>query len=303
MRRSLIALGSNLGDRAAQLDAVVAQLRTRDDLRVLAQSRWYPTRPVGGPSGQGEFLNGALLIETTLSPRELWQRLLDLERTLGRKREQRWGARTVDLDLLLYDDVVSLDAELELPHPRMGFRRFVLVPACEIAADMVHPMIGWPLRRILNYLEQTPPAIVVQGDSTSDAAVLCQRVADELHGILVDDPSPQGAVRPIGSAVRDAREAIESSSRRWAAWRTAVAAAAGRWVVAPFWPSGDATWELGERPRLLVVVVGSGAGRNEVDAWQEHARAHGVGPILIVDSADFSTSAAEIVAAALATLP
>src|SRR5687768_9904073 len=101
MSACLIGLGSNLGDRAETLSRAVSQLLSHPSIRVLARSGWRETRPVGGPGGQGAFLNGAVLLDTSLGPRELLAELRAVERTQGRKRGEHWAARTLDLDLLL----------------------------------------------------------------------------------------------------------------------------------------------------------------------------------------------------------
>ncbi len=136
-----IALGSNLGDRAAILGGARRRLAARPDVRELAASRLYETAPVGPP--QPSYLNAALALETALSPRELLEALLALEREAGRERspdpDQRWGPRTLDLDLLLHGDSRIDEPDLVVPHPRLHERAFVLEPLCEIAADVRHP--------------------------------------------------------------------------------------------------------------------------------------------------------------------
>ena len=94
---------------------------------------------MGGPPGQGDFLNGAILVETLLSPEAVLAILQEIEAALGRRREERWGPRTIDLNLLLYNQEVRRTPALELPHPRMTQRRFVLEPAAAVAASMVIP--------------------------------------------------------------------------------------------------------------------------------------------------------------------
>ncbi|MBX3431778.1 MAG: 2-amino-4-hydroxy-6-hydroxymethyldihydropteridine diphosphokinase [Pirellulales bacterium] len=143
MAHALIALGSNLGDRRRTLDEALAALAALPGTRLLRRSRWHETAPVGGPPGQGEFLNGAALLETPLSPHDLLAAMTQIEAAAGRTRETPWGPRTLDLDLLLYDALVSDDPALALPHPHMAQRRFVLDPACEVAPGMLHPRSGW----------------------------------------------------------------------------------------------------------------------------------------------------------------
>ncbi|MGQ0639980.1 MAG: 2-amino-4-hydroxy-6-hydroxymethyldihydropteridine diphosphokinase [Gemmatimonadaceae bacterium] len=118
-----VALGSNLGDRARYLAAARAALARLPASRVLAASQIEETRPLGGLQ-QPPYLNQMVKLETTLAPRELLERLLAIERALGRTREERWAARTIDLDLVRFDDVSSDDPELRLPHPGLETRDF-----------------------------------------------------------------------------------------------------------------------------------------------------------------------------------
>ena len=155
MATALIGLGSNLGDRAAALDKAIGALKTEPLIRVAAVSSYRPSKPVGGPDGQGEFLNGAALLETSLPPEELLATLLRVEDQVGRIRTERWGPRAIDLDLLLYDRVEMKTPALELPHPRMCFRRFVLEPAAEIAPEMVWPVNGWSVAKLRDNLDFT----------------------------------------------------------------------------------------------------------------------------------------------------
>lgn len=132
--RAAIAFGSNLGDRAHHISAAVAALRATPGVHVDAVSRLIETAPVG-PVSQGPFLNAAATLRTTLSPEALLARLMEIERAQGRDRSagERWGPRTLDLDLLLYGRARLHSATLTLPHPRLHERRFVLQPLSEIA--------------------------------------------------------------------------------------------------------------------------------------------------------------------------
>ena len=170
----LIALGSNLGDRRQTLDEAVARLARHPQLCVLATSPWIETAAVGGPPGQGDFLNGAVLLETSLPPEAVLTLLQEIETALGRRREEHWGPRSIDLDLLLYDQEVRRTPSLVLPHPRMTQRRFVLEPAAAIAASMVHPLTGWTVRQHLDSLE----------DMSSDAAFRLLATVAELRAAL-----------------------------------------------------------------------------------------------------------------------
>lgn len=144
IHRAAVALGSNIdapdGSRADHLRAALVALDDAASTRVLACSDFIQTAPVG-PIPQGRYLNAAAIIQTTLSPEALLARLLDIERTRGRDRgrEERWGPRTLDLDLLLFDDLVLDQPGLTIPHPRLIERAFVLIPLAQIAPDWIVP--------------------------------------------------------------------------------------------------------------------------------------------------------------------
>jgi len=141
-RRAWISLGSNLGPRAAHLDHALARLRGMPDVEVVAESARYQTAPVGPPP-QGPYLNAAAALRTRIPPRALLGRLLAIERERGRTRSgTRNSARTLDLDLLLVEDVRLEEPGLTLPHPRLHERPFVLEPLAEIAPALVHPLLG-----------------------------------------------------------------------------------------------------------------------------------------------------------------
>ncbi len=163
MAIALVGIGTNLGDRDRNLRQAIQLLGQQPGIKIIRASRWIETRPVGGPPHQLNYLNGALLMETDLPPRWLLQIFHKIEKQMGRYRTQRWESRTIDLDLLLYDALVIEGEDLQVPHPRMAFRRFVLEPACEIAPDLIHPKIGWSLQRLLNHLELSPRYVAITG--------------------------------------------------------------------------------------------------------------------------------------------
>ena len=142
--RVAIALGSNLGDRRAAIRHAVMSLENQACIEVERVSSSLSNPAVGGEAGQADYLNAALTLRTSLSPRQLLEQLLRIEAEFGRDRERegRNGARTLDLDLLLYGELVLSEEHLEIPHPRMLQRDFVLVPLAEIAAEMRHPIAG-----------------------------------------------------------------------------------------------------------------------------------------------------------------
>jgi len=154
MSLAYIALGADLGDPAATVNAAFAALDQLPQSRLLAKSALYRTAPVG-IADQPEFVNAAALIDTTLAPEALLDALLDIEQTFGRVRAERNGPRTLDLDILLYDDLTLATHRLTLPHPRLHLRAFVLQPLADLAPDLAIPGRG----RLAAWL----PAVANQG--------------------------------------------------------------------------------------------------------------------------------------------
>lgn len=136
-----VALGSNMGDRKKYLEMGVDAMRGREDIRLKRVSSWRQTVPYGGVE-QEDFLNGVMEIQTLLTPMELLEYLHEVEQRAERKREIHWGPRTLDLDILLYDDLVMETEELIIPHVDMQNRDFVLGPLSEIAFWVRHPVLG-----------------------------------------------------------------------------------------------------------------------------------------------------------------
>jgi 2-amino-4-hydroxy-6-hydroxymethyldihydropteridine diphosphokinase len=153
MATAYVALGSNLGNRRAVLDAAICMIDSLPGTTVVARSTFRDTTPVDATPESPRFLNSAIAIETRLEPEELMRELLAIEHDLGRKRTERNAPRIIDLDLLLYEGRTFKTELLTLPHPRMGIRRFVLEPLAQIAPDLVHPETG---RTILDMLEELP---------------------------------------------------------------------------------------------------------------------------------------------------
>src|SRR5580692_12152698 len=151
MATTYLSLGSNKGDRAHYIARAMEALLERG-VHVMRQSRLYETEPVETTS-KAWFLNCVIEAETELLPPQLMHTLLDIERSLGRRRRVLRGPRFIDIDILLYDDGVVSTGQLEIPHPRMAQRRFVLVPFAEIAPEARHPVFK---KTIAELLEQTP---------------------------------------------------------------------------------------------------------------------------------------------------
>lgn len=159
MANVFLGIGSNLGDRQTNIDRAIAFLKEHEDIRVLAISKIIETEPVGGPP-QDAYLNGAIQIVTDLLPLELLSCLKMIERRLGRPsagragiKKEIHGPRTMDLDILFYNDVVIVEGKsIQIPHPRLHERTFVLEPLLEIAPNFVHPRFKKSVKELLDEL-------------------------------------------------------------------------------------------------------------------------------------------------------
>ena len=183
-----IGLGSNLGDRRAILDAAVAALAEETPgVALLGVSSYHETWPVGGPPGQGPFLNAAAELETTLEPHQLLAVLQQIENQAGRVRTVRWGERTLDLDILIYASMFLDTRELRLPHPRLAFRRFVLVPLAEIAPNFVDPMTKRRVADLLANLDRKPRLVAIDGPRGARKEAVFSRLVEELPGFGISE--------------------------------------------------------------------------------------------------------------------
>lgn len=288
MPTCLLGLGSNVGDSEATLRAAVADITALPDVQLVRHSAWHRTRPVGGPPDQADYINGAVVVETTIAPLTLLAELQQIETRHGRVRRERWSPRTLDIDVLLYGNGVSETAMLTLPHPRLTFRKFVLEPAAEVAPKMLHPVIGWPIERFLLHLEWASDSVAL----VSPSEALREKVA----GLL----SERCGARPI------ARPEFETADHHWPAlWTT--------WLELPAQtphqpPSAGKQSELpyaaAAFPKLSVLLDADVAHRGaDKLQWSTLVRQPGRGPTLRLQSSNTQEIEADVLAAVDAVWP
>ncbi len=211
MATCLIGLGANQGNRAANLAAAVELLSELPEISQVRTSGNYPSQAAVGGASQNEFLNAALTLQTSLAPATLLAALQNIENQLGRRCQDRWAPREIDLDLLLYDDQVQSDPTLVLPHPRMAFRRFVLQPAAEIAPNFVHPTTGLTVSELLTHLDRLPRRVSITGVSNRQTKRLARESAAKTNAVLVEFPGIKEPAERIAAlrASPTCRTAIE----------------------------------------------------------------------------------------------
>lgn len=157
MPKVYLLLGGNLGNRTLYLQQARESINQR--VGSIAQTSKVYETAAWGKTDQPTFLNQVLEVETMLSPEEVLQRINHIEQELGRVRQEHWGARVIDIDILFYDELVLQTQRLTIPHPQLHLRRFTLMPLAEIAPDLVHPVLG---QRIHVLLENCPDALEVK---------------------------------------------------------------------------------------------------------------------------------------------
>ncbi len=279
MSHCLISLGSNQGDRQQILEQAIRQLAQCAELGAVQHSRWYETKPVGGPAGQSLYLNGAALFQTAHQPLALLAELQAIEHRLGRRRQQRWGPRTLDLDLLLYDDLTLQTPDLVLPHPRMAWRRFVLEPAAEIAPDMLHPPTRWTIAQLWQHLTTAANYVAITGTIAAGKTLLAQQLAaalparlvaetldpDRLNGFYANSASQAWPIEL--EFLRQRTELLSDDSPDWADrasysvsdfWFDQSLAFATCWLPSERLPQYRSQWELARqrvvKPKLIVLL-------------------------------------------------
>jgi 2-amino-4-hydroxy-6-hydroxymethyldihydropteridine diphosphokinase len=176
--RSLISLGANLGSVLETMRSAGRLLEEEFADGHLTFSHLYRTPPIGGPTGQSDFLNAVVALDSQKSCWEIWDSIKRVESELGRQRQHRWEARRIDIDLLLNHSEKVWTPHLKVPHPRMCMRSFVLIPASEIASELIDPVTGWTISQLRNHLLVQPPLDLLVVCNTGS---LKSRIEEALH--------------------------------------------------------------------------------------------------------------------------
>jgi 2-amino-4-hydroxy-6-hydroxymethyldihydropteridine diphosphokinase len=211
MAQCLLGIGANLGDPPRQIAEAVQSLSHCADVQLLAVSSLWTSTAIGGSAVQPQYVNAAALIETQLSPAQLLAKTQAIEKTLGRIASARWVARPIDIDLVLYDDLVIRQANLQIPHPWMVARRFVLGPANEIAPEFRHPILGWTIAQLWRHLDSAAPRFVLLGCSDDDSI---QAIAEQAMLSRVHDPVGKQAEPNSTASVDPLHRQLEWLKRR-----------------------------------------------------------------------------------------
>lgn len=270
-----------MGDSAATLRAAVDEIAALPDVRLIRQSRWHRTQPIGGPTGQADYVNGAALVETSIPPLTLLAELQQIEGRHGRTRTKRWGPRTLDVDVLLYGNEVCETDMLTLPHPRMTFRRFVLVPAVEIAPKLLHPVVGWPIQQLLVHLQQASDLLAIV--SPSDAT------RKQLTDFLSQNAAAASTESPKFTTVE------HHWPSPWTSWLR-ITRSGGPLPQEP--RAGEPTYAAAAFPKLSVLLDADVAHRGaDKLRWSTLVRQPGRGPMLRLQSTDLREIETEVLAA------
>lgn len=221
----LISFGSNLGERAALIAEAAKRVSENPWVHDLRTSRLFETPPIGGPEGQHPFLNAVAVFDTDASARQVLELLQATEQELGRQRRERWDARSIDLDVVLHGELVGGGTGLIVPHPRYTARRFVLEPACDVAAHYRDPRFGWTLKQLFDHLNQGPPSLALLGGDASTRIEICRRLQTEHNIQTFQGPPPREPMTVVGHApaiVRSADPKLGSPPTRDSQGRSAT---------------------------------------------------------------------------------
>jgi 2-amino-4-hydroxy-6-hydroxymethyldihydropteridine diphosphokinase len=251
----LVAIGSNRGDRFECVRQAVAGLRSDPRIQSVRVSHLQESAAIIGSQGRSEqpasarddssapYVNGAIYFETHLTAQATLDLLLELESRAGRRRTDRWGSRELDLDLLLYNEMICQTRYLTLPHPRMVFRRFVLEPAVELAPAWRHPTTGWQLRELLEHLDRAAPYLALCGPQANQLAT---ELADWRPVRLVHDPVEKTQLDlsvsdPLSGQLDRLHARLAALARALAPFQVdGCSPLTSTWVISDFWL--EQTW-------------------------------------------------------------
>ncbi len=294
MAYCLFSFGSNLGDRRALVAEAARCLRADGGLRDFRFSRLFETPPIGGPDGQSVFINAAAVAQTDYRARDVLSLLQSIELKLGRVRQQRWDARSIDLDLVLYGDWIGSDLRLTLPHPRLSARAFVLKPAMDVAAEWREPRSGWTIQELGEHLEAAPPSLALTGGNHLLRTTICDLLQAQASSLA----SPLAILRRptfvpdqpmvLGQAT------IYQQTEFARSHPDPVPPTSGRWIsdFVPQWPPVDRMLA----PRVIARINPTGADT----WWPEPRRMWRNGwkwPEYQLDAVDAKQAASEVLAA------
>lgn len=196
----LISFGSNLGDRDVRIGKAARIVANHSRVTDFRASRLFQTPPIGGPGGQEPFLNAAAAFDTVMPAGEVLHLLQSIEDQLGRIRKERWGARSIDLDVVLHGDLIGGNRGLIVPHPRYPARRFVLQPACDVAAHYRDPRFGWTIKQTAEHIESGVASMALTGGSDQMRRDLCDRLKQDPSIDVFDAPPMAAPMQVIGNA-------------------------------------------------------------------------------------------------------
>jgi 2-amino-4-hydroxy-6-hydroxymethyldihydropteridine diphosphokinase len=271
-----------LGDREATLNSALDEIDAMPNVRVSRRSEWHRSRPVGGPPEQTEYLNGSIVVETSVPPLAFLELLQRIEARHGRVPAERWAARQLDIDLLLYGDEVIETPQLTVPHLRMTFRRFVLEPAAEVAPRMAHPIIGWPMERLVLHLNAAKDEVVMLSPSEALRSELTAKLSQRFGAQKVDAPT-----------FKTAEQLWPASYGTWLA-----VPERGEEKAAAEPRAGGLRYAAAQFPKLTILLDADGGAPRAVKAdWSTIVRQPGRGPTLRLQTADPAVIDAEVVAA------
>ena len=259
MARCLISFGANIGQAADTIRQAAAQLQQRlgSHLRSFHLSRLFRTPAVGGPAGQPPFLNAVAALEVVdRTAWDIWREIVRIEQALGRVRVERWEARRIDLDVLLFDDQRIWTEHFKLPHPRMVMRRFILEPAMDVASEWLEPVSRWTIAELTESLRLGPASIVLVASDQPQAQRMLEHASERSRATWLTPHVNSSSRAEI------TRDGELSPSVRWLGLLPERALTA----------HGSTTLHISPTPKMVFVLVEPI--RRDGVAWEDYHREH-----------------------------